>query len=59
MGNAFPLIEFISDTLLAGEPVERWVVTDWQWVVFLGATLLVGLVLQLLKKLRWLSVSGR
>jgi hypothetical protein len=59
MGIAFPLIEFISDTLLAGEPVERWVVTDWQWVVFLGATLLVGLVLQLLKKLRWLSVSGR
>jgi protein-S-isoprenylcysteine O-methyltransferase Ste14 len=59
MGIAFPLIEFISDTLLEGEPVLRWLVTDWQWVVFLGATLLVGLVLQLMKKLRWLSVSGR
>jgi hypothetical protein len=58
-GMAFTLMEFVSDTLLEGEPVGRWVITDWQWVVFLGATLLVGLVLQLMKKLRWLSVAGR
>lgn len=59
LGVAFTLLEFISGTLLEGEPVVRWVVTDREWVLFFAATLLIGLTLQFMKKRRWLDAPGR
>jgi protein-S-isoprenylcysteine O-methyltransferase Ste14 len=59
IGVLFTLVEFISNTLLQGEPVARWFITDRQWVIFFVATVAIGLFLQLLKRLHWLDVPGR
>lgn len=59
IGVLFTLVEFISDTLLQGEPVSRWLITDRQWVIFFAATVVVGMSLRVLKKLHWLDVPGR
>ena len=59
VGVAFTLVEFISDTLLEGEPPARWVVTDREWVIFFAVTVGIGTVLRFMKKCRWLDASGR
>jgi hypothetical protein len=59
LGIAFTLLDFLTDTLFEREPIGRWVVTDRGWVIFLAVILLIGLILQFLKKMRWLSVAGR
>ncbi len=59
VGVAFTLVEFISDTLLEGEPPSRWLVTDWEWVVFFAVTVCSGATLQFMKKRHWLDASGR
>ncbi|HEX4050296.1 MAG TPA: isoprenylcysteine carboxylmethyltransferase family protein [Steroidobacteraceae bacterium] len=59
VGVMIPLIKFISNTLIEGEPPARWVVTDRAWVIFLAATLFCGLILKLMKKRHWLDAVGR
>ncbi|MGH8143137.1 MAG: methyltransferase family protein [Steroidobacteraceae bacterium] len=59
VGLCFTALVFISDTMLQGEPVLRWLVGDSQWVFFCAVTTLVGMSLQLMKKMHWLDASGR
>jgi protein-S-isoprenylcysteine O-methyltransferase Ste14 len=59
VGVAFTLIEFVSDTLLEGEPMARWFVTDRGWVIFFAVTMFLGLLLQFMKKRHWLDAAGR
>lgn len=59
LGALFTLVEFISATLMEGEPIARWLVTDRQWVIFFVATVALGMFLRILKKLHWLDVPGR
>ncbi len=59
VGVLFTLVEFVSATLLQGQSVARWFITDRQWVIFFAATVAVGTFLRILKKLHWLDAPGR
>ncbi len=59
LGVAITLVEFISDALLEGTPVSRWVVTDRVWLIFFIVTVACGTFLRILKKLHVLDVADR
>lgn len=59
VGVTFTLLDFIADSLLDGEPLAQWLVTDRPWVIFFTCTVVIGMTLQFMKKLHWLDAAGR
>jgi Phospholipid methyltransferase len=59
LGMTFTLEEFISKTLLEGEPITRWFITDGPRMIFFAVAISCGVALRVLKKLHLLDVVDR
>jgi len=56
---AFPLMDYITDVLIGGEPWRHWLRTDRGWFIFFVGGIAVGLIIRCLKKLHLLDEADR